>query len=116
MVVGGFDGSVGIYDLRFYQSPSKLKPLFHTGQIDFKHLGPVNQLKWIDRGNERGEVLVSISSDGQVVEWSIKKGLEVTLLMKLKKLSTKTERKNAAFISRQIGGICFEFHKLDKNM
>ena len=45
-----------------------------------KHTGPVWQLKWIekDRGSDeqRAEVLVSISQDGRVTQWSIRKGFE----------------------------------------
>jgi len=31
------------------------------------------QVKWIDRGPEHDEVLVSISTDGRVTQWSIAK-------------------------------------------
>ena len=38
------------------------------------------QLKWIEKerssGEERAEVLVSISQDGRVTQWSIRKGFE----------------------------------------
>ena len=33
------------------------------------------------KGSERGEVLVSISTDGRVIEWSMKKGLSSAILM-----------------------------------
>ena len=45
-----------------------------------KHTGPVWQLKWIEKergsGDERSEVLVSISQDGRITQWSIRKGFE----------------------------------------
>ncbi len=45
-----------------------------------KHIGPVWQLRWIEKergsGEERAEVLVSISQDGRVTQWSIRKGFE----------------------------------------
>ena len=45
-----------------------------------KHTGPVWQLKWIEKergsGDERAEVLVSISQDGRITQWSIRKGFE----------------------------------------
>ena len=45
-----------------------------------KHTGPIWQLKWIEKergsGEERAEVLVSISTDGRVTQWSIRKGFE----------------------------------------
>ena len=45
-------------------------------------------MNWIGKGgksSDKGEGLVSISSDGRVVEWSMKKGLEYTDLFKLRK-------------------------------
>lgn len=46
------------------------------------------QLKWIIKGAERLETLVSISTDGRVLEWNLKKGLVVSSLMQLKKSGT----------------------------
>lgn len=43
------------------------------------------QLKWIIKGVERLETLVSISTDGRVLEWNLKKGLVMSSLMQLKK-------------------------------
>ena len=37
------------------------------------------------KGQERMETLVSISTDGRVLEWNLKKGLVVTTLMALKR-------------------------------
>lgn len=44
------------------------------------------QVKWVNKGVERGETLVSISTDGRVVEWSMKKGLSFSPLMVLKRI------------------------------
>ena len=45
-----------------------------------KHTAPVWQIKWIEKergsGDETAEVLVSISTDGRVCQWSIRKGFE----------------------------------------
>ena len=40
----------------------------------------------MNKGVERGETLVSISTDGRVVEWSMKKGLSFSPLMVLKRI------------------------------
>lgn len=45
-----------------------------------------NQVKWVNKGVERGETLVSVSTDGRVVEWSMKKGLSFSPLMVLKRI------------------------------
>ncbi len=47
------------------------------------------QVQWIDRGHERDEPLVSISTDGRVTQWSIAKGLEYSDLMALKRVPRK---------------------------
>jgi WD40 repeat protein len=76
IAVGCGDGSLHVYNLRDFSSTGKLTPIFHSGQTEFKHLAPIWEIKWLDRGNERGEGLVTISEDGKIVEWSIKKGSE----------------------------------------
>lgn len=54
------------------------------------------QVHWLDRGPEREEVLISISTDGQVVQWSITKGLEHTPLIKLKRIPRHAPGSSAA--------------------
>jgi len=62
-------------------------PLLDTSQLPSKHMEPAWQLAWIDKGAERGEALVSVSSDGRVAEWNMKKGLSSSTLMVLKRTS-----------------------------
>ena len=45
-------------------------------------------MRWVDKGPERAEALVSVSSDGRVTQWSMSKGLECSDLIKLKRVST----------------------------
>ena len=65
-----------------------------------KHMDPVWQGKWVNKGAERGEALVSISTDGRVVEWGMKKGLASTTLMVLKRRGN-----SEGVISRQVGEV-----------
>jgi WD40 repeat protein len=74
------------------------------------------ELRWVDQNSERGEKLVSISSDGRITQWTIKKGLEHTDLFKLKKVENpakQKETKSEAFISRNASGFCFDFSPSD---
>lgn len=52
----------------------------HFRESHGKHVGPVWQIRWIEKergsGEERTEVLISISTDGRVTQWSIRKGFE----------------------------------------
>lgn len=48
-----------------------------------KHIGPVWQLKWVEQdrgttGDDKGEILISISADGRITKWLIRKGLGCT--------------------------------------
>jgi len=56
-----------------------------SSKITGKHIDTVWETQWVDRGAEKGEFLVSISSDGRIIEWSMKKGLEHRDLLTIKK-------------------------------
>ena len=69
--------------LEWFRYPHLLKPAFFLcvpREAHGKRLGPVWQIQWIEKergsGEERAEVLISISTDGRVTQWSIRKGFE----------------------------------------
>lgn len=76
IAAGCYNGVVAIYDIRIGGD----KPVADSKLLPGKHLDVVWEVQWVPRGNsgasDKGETLVSISSDGRVVEWSMKKGLE----------------------------------------
>ncbi|XP_032074016.1 WD repeat-containing protein 78 isoform X1 [Thamnophis elegans] len=122
LAVGLFNGTIEIYNV---QSRNQISVLDNSESHD-KHLGPVWQLRWVEQdrgtsGEDKGEILVSISADGRITKWFVRKGLSFTDLMKLKrttaeKKKTGTERKSEALISRQAPGLCFDFHPKDTNI
>nr|KAG5695976.1 hypothetical protein BaRGS_023355 [Batillaria attramentaria] len=121
LAVGYYDGGVGIYNVRSTED----EPILDSQDSQGKHLCPVWQIQWIEKergtGEERTEVLISISTDGRVTQWSIRKGFESYDIMRLKKLPTRMagkarEKKGEAFISRHAGGLCFDFHSRDTNV
>ncbi|XP_076441248.1 dynein axonemal intermediate chain 4-like [Babylonia areolata] len=121
LAAGYYDGGVAIYNVR----STKDEPILDNQETHGKHLGPVWQIQWIEKergsGEERAEVLISISTDGRVTQWSIRKGFESYDIMRLKKLPTRMagkarEKKGEAFISRHAGGLCFDFHSRDLNV
>ncbi len=104
LAVGMFNGDVAIYDVR--REHDWGKPLESAEGISGGHSDPVwlvhlqfdvwnyyhcnvlyfcRHLKWLVKGQDRTETLVSISTDGNVLEWSFKKGILVQLLMQLKR-------------------------------
>jgi dynein intermediate chain 4, axonemal len=83
--VGCYDGVVAIYDIR----QSGDRPVADSKELDSKHLDVVWQVNWVGKSssNDKGEGLVSISSDGKIMEWSIKKGLEAQELKLLNRVT-----------------------------
>uniref|UniRef100_H3AVV7 Dynein axonemal intermediate chain 4 n=1 Tax=Latimeria chalumnae TaxID=7897 RepID=H3AVV7_LATCH len=125
LAVGLYDGTVAICNVQSNQDT----PVLDSSDCNNKHIGPVWELKWIEQdrgttGDDKGEVLISISADGRVTKWHIRKGLDSSDLMKLKrtgnekirKLPGDKEKKSEAFISRQAPGMCFDFHPKDTNI
>jgi hypothetical protein len=149
LAVGTRDGTVSVYDARLKNgtgansqdasgetSSKKCDPVLKAGDgVPGKHADPVWGLRWVRVGVGVGdEVLVSISSDGRVTQWRLKKGLEFQDLMRLtrvakrvtvgdtsgdgsKKSSTKTatskKTTSEAYISRAGSGLCFDFNPND---
>jgi len=123
LAVGCTDGTVCVYNVRSREDAAILDSFDCPG----KHASPVWQLKWIERDNHEAdnnnERLVSVAADGRVVEWSIRKGLECTDLMKLKRsvakpapVTMKKKEKPEALLSRQAPGMSFDFHPKDSSM
>ncbi|XRA96346.1 dynein axonemal intermediate chain 4 [Pycnococcus provasolii] len=130
LAVGTYDGGVSIFDGRAVAGG---EPVLEATHNSGKHSDPVWKLHWVEKGSERGEALVSTSSDGRVVEWSTSKGLEYADIMKLKSLGpkkavklpndenmsnaiSKLNQKTEAFISRKASGMSFAFSPRDTTM
>ncbi|XP_032627849.1 dynein axonemal intermediate chain 4 isoform X2 [Chelonoidis abingdonii] len=124
LAVGTYSGTVAIYNVQTHNTTA----LLDSSESFDKHIGPVWQLKWIEQdrgitGDDKGEILISISADGRITKWLIRKGLGCTDLMKLKrtaserkKLTGEKEKKSEALISRQAPGMCFDFHPRNTNI
>jgi len=123
LAAGLYDGTVCIFDVRKDSS----KPVLESGHgPGVKHTDPVWQLTWVDHGTGRGEVLVSISSDGRVTKWDMRQGLENQDLMKLKRVvnMAKQASQNSkpggggseGIISRRASGMCIAFSPKDPNL
>eukprot|EP00164_Ancoracysta_twista_P005386 GFYU01007369.1.p1 GENE.GFYU01007369.1~~GFYU01007369.1.p1 ORF type:complete len:788 (-),score=235.39 GFYU01007369.1:56-2419(-) len=115
LAAGLYDGSVCIYDVRMKAE----KPSLISGHASGKHSDPVWELQWVSKANEGRETLVSISTDGRVTRWSLKKGLEFADLMKLKRVTSQAknrEGKSEGFISRKASGLCLDFYPKDSNI
>nr|XP_060629680.1 dynein axonemal intermediate chain 4 [Anolis sagrei ordinatus] len=121
LAVGLFNGTIELFNVQTRNRHSVLD----NSESSEKHLGPVWQLKWVEqdrgtKGEDKGEILVSISADGRVTKWFVRKGLSCTDLMKLKRTTSDkrkgAEKKSEALISRQVPGLSFDFHPKDTNI
>ncbi|XP_045658029.1 dynein axonemal intermediate chain 4 isoform X4 [Ursus americanus] len=124
LAVGYHNGTIAIYNV---QSNSNV-PVLDSSESPLKHLGPVWQLQWIEQdrgttGDDKREILVSISADGRISKWVIRKGLDCHDLMRLRRTTASSskkggekEKKGEALISRQAPGMCFAFHPKDTNI
>lgn len=81
LLAAGFsDGRVVIYDIKKKDQEVILDDSENNG----KHHDPIWEIKWVERegivgdDSSRGEALVSVSTDGRVTQWMIRKGLEFT--------------------------------------
>jgi len=122
VAAGTHDGSVMIWDLR---RPTD-QPVLTSGSSvsthnDQKHTDIVWETKWVDRGPDKQppELLVSVSSDGNVYQWNMKKGLEQTQLMQLKRLPNPNLGSNSVYghkegiVFRKSSGFCVDFPRHD---
>ena len=101
LAVGLVDGAVYIYDVR--QKTLQPTPVFDSRSLKNAHAEPVWSAAWVDKGEDKGEVLVTASTDGRVLEWTLQKGLEASCLMVLKQLGDAE-----GVISRTASGLCLD--------
>ncbi|KAG2461654.1 WDR78 protein, partial [Polypterus senegalus] len=119
LAVGMHNGEIVIFNVQRQEDT----PLIDSSNCFNKHTGPVWQLQWIEQergasGDDKGDSLISVSADGKIAKWYLRKGLDCTDLMKLKrtrgdkskKPTGEKDRKIEALISRQAPGMCFDFH------
>ncbi|CAH8610304.1 unnamed protein product [Schistosoma intercalatum] len=121
LAVGMFNGVVFIYDVR----KNDPLPVIDTTHASGRHLGPVRKLQWIFKesglAENLQEVLVSVSNDGRVTQWFIRKGFESADLMVLKQSYSNvltpmnTSQRNEALISRTAFATSMAFNKRELN-
>ena len=80
IAVGDSHGNLIIYDVKREDGV----PVAQSNEREGKHTDIIWEIKWVDR-KEKGETIVTIAGDGRVIEWSMKKGLELNELMQLKR-------------------------------
>ena len=96
LAAGLYDGSVCVYDVAKVlsgENPSGLPDMCSDQLIPGTHTEAVWQVKFVATPNaEQGtENIISISTDGKVLEWTTQKGLQFEALMVLKRARSAPE-------------------------
>ena len=115
---GFFNGHLSIYDTR-----QKLKKSVVSSKTlsDLQHLDSIWNLDWIPKGKRgsKSESIITISSDGKLFEWNLKKSLEVQELKIINRANNpqiKDNLSNNNINFRYSSGFHFDFHKTDPNI
>eukprot|EP00117_Sycon_ciliatum_P012213 scpid29622/ scgid3530/ WD repeat-containing protein 78 len=128
LACGLYDGTIHVYNIR----EDTVEPIFTSSDHTTKHTGPVWQVSFVSHynkdSNEAEEVLVSVSSDGQVSRWAMMKSFERSDLISLKKTSKKLPKgphqtlhttiahaskrsEKAGLLHKNAIGLCFDFER-----
>ena len=97
LAAGFYDATVKVFDT---SSNDEVTMIADSSFAIGRHHLPVMQLCWVNC-KDNTEQIVSISSDGRVLQWSLKKGLTMTPLMTLR-VDNKMKQSN---ISSNIIGL-----------
>ena len=120
IAVGDSHGNIAIYNIRNNDN----KPLAESKDLEGKHTDIVWEIQWVDR-DSKGESLVSVSGDGRVIEWSMKKGLEFQELMQLKRETNPNQKdvfggvegdKKGGMTFINTGGLSIDFPATENGM
>ena len=115
IAVGYASGDVAVYDART-ELTGEVADALTSRHATGKHRDSVWQVKWVRR--DRGEWLYSVSGDGSVMQWSMKKGLIPKQVMSLKRSTTAAATASASAatqsevkegLSRDGSGMCIDF-------
>lgn len=107
LAVGLSNGNVNVFDVK--REHDFERPIETSAGMTGGHTDPVWQVNWVSKANERVESLVSISTDGRVLQWSTKKGLLLSCLMRLAKGGGTGSEEPKGWISRHAAGVAFDF-------
>lgn len=108
LVVGSYDGNVHVYDI----SSSETKPIYSSTLSTGLHNDPVWQVHWQKEEPGKDLNFYSISSDGNVFNWSMSKNeLNMEPVIQLKFIPSAVNASEEAAITGLASGCCFDFNQ-----
>jgi len=116
LAVGLYDGTVLVYDVRARTK----KPIYQSTVRTNKHTDPVWEVRWNTDESTGTLNFFSVSSDGRVSNWFLRKDkLESEEVMELKLMSSATGSNgddDETSLAGLAGGLCFDFSKTRENL
>nr|CEL66995.1 TPA: axonemal inner arm I1 intermediate chain dynein IC138, putative [Neospora caninum Liverpool] len=126
LAAGMADGHLVLWDLR---KPND-QPVLQTHPVlsmqgCSRHSDAVWDVRWVDRGADKvpGEQLLSIGGDGKVYQWTMKKVLERTTMMSMKRVvnprtkitwnTSGVDQANDAVVFMYASGLCIDISGQD---
>lgn len=118
LAVGMDDGSISLHDTSPKPGQCSKSPLLNTLGISGRHIEPVTHLQWIVGKQQSicAEKLISLSIDGRVLQWSIKKGMCLQQLIVLKCQAASGFHGEQPKSSYPLMGLCIDFQKESNSM
>ncbi len=107
LAVGCYDGNVYVFDV----SVSSTKPIYSSTIASGRHNDPVWQVRWEREEPGKDLGFYSISSDGNVYNWSVSKNeLKMEPVIQLKFLPSANSDDQEMAITGLASGCCFDFN------
>ncbi|PFH33242.1 hypothetical protein BESB_084410 [Besnoitia besnoiti] len=128
LAAGMADGHVLLWDLRKpNEQPVLRSHSVLSMQASSRHTDAVWDIRWVDRGLEKvpREQLLSIGGDGKVYQWTMKKVLERTTMMSMKRAanpcalttwaSSGVDQANDSVVFMYAAGLCMDISGYDSS-
>mmetsp|Transcript_9642 Transcript_9642/g.39331 ORF Transcript_9642/g.39331 Transcript_9642/m.39331 type:complete len:647 (-) Transcript_9642:1447-3387(-) len=107
LAVGCYDGIVAVFDVRQKGN----RPIYSSSIRTGKHTDPVWQVQWQVEDVAKELNFFSISSDGNVANWTMSKNqLKMEPVMQLKLVGVSKDEPEDSLLSGLAGGCCFDFN------
>lgn len=107
LAVGCYDGVVTVFDVRHSSNRALYESSIKTG----KHTDPVWQVQWQLEDLTKDLNFYSISSDGQIANWTMSKNeLKMEPVMQLRLICAGKDEPEDTLLSGLANGCCFDFN------
>ncbi|XP_023241796.1 WD repeat-containing protein 78-like [Centruroides sculpturatus] len=114
LAAGMYEGAIAIYDVR----STKPDAILNNLESSFRPIGIIWDLHWnCNEKEEKKYSVISISDDGNILQWTTDNKLECVPLMHLTKISNNLDKKEkSCFITQNESGYSINFNKQNSDI